>query len=103
MFTRIQPSLSDRFFHIMETQSIILYIIYLFSIFQKKETEKGKKKQARKNVLLYTGRQEIISSLVRYVTAHDTHAFTKKVVPAKNHISLVKYFTPQDTEFISLL
>ena len=26
----------------------------------------------------------------------------KKVVPAKNHISLVKYFTPQDTKFISL-
>ena len=26
----------------------------------------------------------------------------KKVVPAKNHISLVKYFTPHDTKFILL-
>ena len=62
----------------METQSIILYNIYLFTIFQKKETEKGKKKARKKKMCSYTGRQEIISSLVRYVTAHDTHASTKK-------------------------
>ena len=63
----------------METQSIILYIIYLFGYFQeKKETEKTRKSKKEKNVYLYTGRQEIISSLVRYVTAHATHAIRKK-------------------------
>ena len=37
-------------FHIMETQTIILYIPFLVFNFQKKkETEKGKKKQERKN------------------------------------------------------
>ena len=83
----------------------IYYSVYyrpFFSIFQKKETKKTRKSKKEKNVYLYTGRQEIIPSLVRYVTAHDTHAIRKKVVPAKNHISLVKYFTPYDTKFILL-
>ena len=63
----------------METQSIFLYIIYLFEYFpEKKETENTRKSKKEKNVYLYTGRQEIISSLVRYVTAHDTHALRKK-------------------------
>ena len=89
----------------METQSIILYtILYtFFSIFQKKKRLKRQEKaRKKKNVYLYTGRQEIISSLVRYVTAHDTHAIRKKLVPEKNYISLVKYFTPHDTKFILL-
>ena len=86
----------------METQSIILYVIYLFWYFPEIETEKTRKSKKEKNAYLYTGRQEIISSLVRYVTAHDTHALRKKVVPAKNHISLVRYFTPHDTKFILL-
>ena len=54
-------------FH-METQFIILYIIYLFSVFEKKRDRK-KQENATKKIfaLLYTGRQEIISSLVKYV------------------------------------
>ena len=99
---RIQPSLRDRFL-ISWKHNLLFCILYTFlSIFQKKETEQTRKSKEENNVYLYTGRQEIISSLVRYVTAHATHAIRKKVVPAKNHISLVKYFTPQDTEFISL-
>ena len=77
----IQPNLSDRFF-ISWKHNLLFSILYTFSsIFEKKETEKDKKKQERKKLCimyLYTGRQEIISSLVRYVTAHDTHAITKK-------------------------
>ena len=47
LFTRIQPSLSDRFF-ISWKHNLLFCILYtLFSIFQKKETEKGKKKQER--------------------------------------------------------
>ena len=76
---RIQPSLIDRFF-ISWKHNLLFCILYTFSsIFKKKETEKDKKKQERKKTMyLYTGRQEIISSLVRYFTAHDTHAITKK-------------------------
>ena len=64
----------------METQSIILYIIYLIKYFPEKKRLKRQDKARKKetNVYLYTGRQEIISSLVRYVTAHDTHAIRKK-------------------------
>ena len=84
---RIQPSLSDRFF-ISCKHNLLFCILYtFFRIFQKKETEKARKSKKEKNAYLYTGRQEIISSLVRYVTAHDTHAIRKKVVPAKKIIS----------------
>ena len=78
----------------------IYYSVYYipFLVFsRKKRLKRQEKARKKKNAYLYTGRQEIISSLVRYVTAHDTHAIRKKVVPAKNHISLVKYFTPHDT------
>ena len=100
---RIQPSLSDRVF-ISWKHNLLFCILYtFFSIFQKKKRLKRQEKARKKqNAYLYTGRQEIISSLVRYVTAHDTHPIRKKVVPAKNHISLVKYFTPHDTKFILL-
>ena len=83
----------------------IYYSVYYipFLVFsRKKRLKRQEKASKKKNAYLYTGRQEIISSLVRYVTAHDTHAIRKKVVPAKNHISLVKYFTPYDTKFILL-
>ena len=84
----------------------IYYSVYYipFLVFSRiKETEKGKKKQERKKcVVIHRQTGNHISSLVRYVTAHDTHAFTKKSSSGKNHISLVKYFTPQDTKFISL-
>ena len=86
----------------METQSIILYIIYLFEYFpDKKRLKRQEKARKKKNVYVYTGRQEIISSLVRYVTAHDTHAI-RKSSSGKNHISLVKYFTPHEAKFILL-
>ena len=64
----------------------IYYSVYYipFLVFsRKKETKKTRKSKKEKNAYLYTGRQEIISSLVRYVTAHDTHAIRKKGVPAK--------------------
>ena len=79
LFTRIQPSLSDRF-SISWKHNLLFCILYtFFSTFQeKKETEKTRKSKKEKNAYLYTGRQEIISSLVRYVTAHDTHAIRKK-------------------------
>ena len=74
----IQPSLSYRFL-ISWKHNLLFCILYtFFSIFHKKETEKTRKSKKEKNAYLYTGRQEIISSLVRYVTAHDTHAFRKK-------------------------
>ena len=75
---RIQPSLSARFFLSWKHNLLFCILYTLFSIFQKKETETDKKKQERKHAYLYTGRQEIISSQVRYVTAHDTRAIRKK-------------------------
>ena len=76
---RIQPSLSDRFF-ISWKHNLLFCILYtFFSIFQKNGNEKTRKsKKEKKNAYFYTGRQEIISSLVRYVTAHDTRAIRKK-------------------------
>ena len=85
---RIQPSLSDRFF-ISWKHNLLFCILYTFlSIFQKKkETEKTRKSKKEKNVYLYTGRQEIISSLVRYVTAHDTHAIRKSSSGKKSYLT----------------
>ena len=83
----------------------IYYSVYYipFLVFSRKKRLKRQEKASKKeNAYLYKGRLEIISSLVRYVTAHATHAIGKKVVPAKNHISLVKYFTPHYTKFILL-
>ena len=75
---RIQPSLRDRFF-LSWKHNLLFCILYTFSsIFEKKETEKARKSKKKQTMYLYTGRQEIISSLVRYATAHDTHAITKK-------------------------
>ena len=76
---RIQPSLSDRFF-ISWKHNLLFCILYTFLVFSRiKETEKTREgKKEKKIAYLYTGRQEIISSLVRYVTAHDTHAIRKK-------------------------
>ena len=104
LFMRIQPSLRDRFF-ISWKRNLLFCILYTsFSIFQKKrEAEKTRKSKKEKIIAyLYTGRQEIISSLVRYVTAHDTDMLLEKSSSGKNHISLVKYFTPHDTKFILL-
>ena len=86
---RIQPSLSDRFF-ISWNHNLLFCILYtFFSIFQKKkETEKTRKsKKEKKIAYLYTGRQEIISSLVRYVTAHDTHAIRKSSSGKKSYLT----------------
>ena len=58
----------------METQLFYyLYYMYIhFSVPKMKEIEKDKKGQQRQTfAYLYTGRQEIISSLVTYVTAQD--------------------------------
>ena len=76
---RIQPSLRDRFF-ISWKHNLLFCILYTFSsIFEKKRLKKTRKsKKEKKTMYIYTGRQEIISSPVRYATAHDTHAITKK-------------------------
>ena len=51
-----------------------------FLVFSRnKETKKRQEKSTKKkNSQLYTGRQELISSLVKYVTDQDTYAITKK-------------------------
>ena len=76
---RIQPSLRDRFFISWKHNLLFCLLYTFFSIFQKKRDCKDKKEQERKkNAYLYTGRQEIISLLVGYVTANNTHAIRKK-------------------------
>ena len=84
----------------METQSIILYIMYLFQYFPEKKRPKKTRKSKKENNWIVIHRQT--GNNHGYVTAHDTGAITKKVVSAKSHISLVKDFTPHDTKFILL-
>ena len=84
---RIQPSLSDRFLISLKHNLLFCILYTFFSIFQKKETEKTRKSKKEKNAYLYTGRQEIISSLVRYVTAHDTHAIRKSSSGKKSYLT----------------
>ena len=61
----------------------VYYIPVLVS--PRKKREKDKRLQI-KNAELYTGRQE-----------SEIYHFLQKSSSDKNHISLVKYFTPQDT------
>ena len=84
---RIQPSLRDRFF-ISWKHNLLFCILYtFFSIFQEKKRLKRQEKARKKNAYLYTGRQEMISSLVRYVTAHDTHAVRKSSSGKKSYLT----------------
>ena len=66
-----ESSLHDRFF--VSWKHNILFCIHIYSVSNKRRKRLKKLRKCNKeNKALYTGRQKILSSLVKYVTAEDT-------------------------------
>ena len=80
--------MTDFSYHGNTIYNSVYYIPFLVVFFSEKKGLKRQEKARKKKIpYLYRGRQEIISSLVKYVTAHDRHAIRKSSSGKKSYLT----------------